>query len=103
MARLDYLDTAKRDLANILEYIARESGSIVIAQKFVAELRQKCRHLADLPGTMGRPRPELGLGFRSSAFRGYVIYFRYINDTMEIIDIFEGHRDVDTHFAERDE
>lgn len=99
LRRLDYLDTAKYDLTIILRYIARESASLPAAQQFVGLLRQKCRHLAGLPGQMGRPRPELGTDFRSFAFRGYVIFFRYTDETMEIINIFEGHRDIDTYFG----
>jgi plasmid stabilization system protein ParE len=103
LARLNYLDSAKQDLANILEYIARESGSLATAQQFVRRLRQKCRHLAGLPGSMGRPRPDFGTDFRSFAFRGYVIFFRYADETMEIINIFEGHKDIDAHFEAHEE
>lgn len=35
---------------------------------------------------------------RSFAFRGYVIFFRYEADAVEVVNILEGHRDVDAHF-----
>ncbi|HWU63757.1 MAG TPA: type II toxin-antitoxin system RelE/ParE family toxin [Ensifer sp.] len=98
MARLSYLDSAKEDLVHILRYITTQSGSLAIGQDFVAALRQKCRHLAGLPGHMGRPRPELREDIRSFAFRGYVIFFRYVGDKFEVVNILEGHRDIDTHF-----
>ena len=103
MARLRYLDSAKRDLVNTLRYITRESNSLAVAQQFVGSLRQKCRHLAELPGQMGRPRPELRPDIRSFAFRGYVIFFRYADDMLEIVNILEGHRDVDAHFEDRED
>lgn len=103
MARLKYLDSAKRDLVNILRYIARESRSLATGQQFVDILRQKCRHLADLPGHMGRPRPELRLDMRSYAFRGYVIFFRYVGDVFEVVNILEGSRDFDSYFEQHSE
>ncbi|MBP2547733.1 plasmid stabilization system protein ParE [Neorhizobium galegae] len=98
MARLVYLDSARQDLIEILRYIAKTSGSVAVGQHFTGLLRQKCRHLAALPGDMGRLRPELGPDIRSSAFRGYVIFFRLRDGLFEVINILEGHRDVERHF-----
>lgn len=78
-----------------MKYITRESGSLVIGRRFVGELRQKCRSLAGLPGTIGRARPELRPDIRSTAFKGYVIFFRYVGDHFEVVNIIEGHRDID--------
>jgi toxin ParE1/3/4 len=63
-------------------------------------LREQCRKLAHLPGTLGRARPELRADIRSFPIRGYVVFFRYTNDTVEIINILEGHRDIETYFDE---
>jgi plasmid stabilization system protein ParE len=63
-----------------------------------ALLRQKCRQLAGLPGTLGRHRPELRPDMRSFAYKGYVIFFRYERDALEVVNIVEGHRDVDALF-----
>ena len=78
MRRLRILPSAKADLIEILDYVARESGSLGTGQRFVAALRAQCRRLAELPGTLGRPRPELRPDIRSFPFRGYVIFFRYV-------------------------
>lgn len=48
---------------------------------------------------MGRARPELLPDVRSFAFRGYVIFFRYVDDVFEVVNIIEGHRDLESHFA----
>lgn len=95
-----YLASARRDFADILEYITRESGSLAIGRSFVEVLRQQCGKLASLPGTLGRPRPELRPDIRSFAFKGYVIFFRYEGDSFEIVNVLEGHRDVITHFRD---
>jgi plasmid stabilization system protein ParE len=80
------LPSAQADLVNILEFITRESGNLLIGQRFVGALRLQCRELAALPGTLGRARPELRPDIRSFAFRGYVV--------LEVINIVEGHRQI---------
>ena len=102
MRRLRYLAAARRDLVSILVYLAAESGSLALARRFVADLRAQCTRLAALPGTLGRPRPELHEDIRSFPFRGYVIFFRYVGDAVEIVNVIEGHRDIDALFVDRD-
>jgi toxin ParE1/3/4 len=98
--RLTYLASARRDLTHILDYISRTSGNLTIGRRFVDALRQQCRRLASLPGTLGHPRPELRPDTRSFAFKNYVIFFRYEGDTLEVVNILEGHRDIVTHFRD---
>ncbi len=102
MRRLVYLTAARRDFAAILDYITRESGSLAVGRGFVDGLRQQCRKLASLPGTLGRARPELHAGIRSFAYRGYVIFFRYDGDVFEVVSVLEGHRDVIAYFRDDD-
>jgi toxin ParE1/3/4 len=100
VARLRFLDQAKDDLVAIAVYIARASGSPELALRFTRRLRAKCAELARQPFTMGRPRPELGQDLRSYAFGRYVIFFRYRGETMEVVTILEGHRDIEAVFGE---
>ena len=100
MRRLVYLAPARRDLADIQEYITRRSGSLAIGQGFVDLLREQCKKLASLPGTLGRSRPELRPDIRSFAFKGYVIFFRYEGTTFDVVNVLEGHRDVVTYFRD---
>ena len=99
MRRLVYLAAAERDLLSILEYITRESGSVAIGVAFTDRLQAQCAKLASLTGTLGRARPELRPEIRSSAFGNYVIFFRYGDDTLEVVNILEGHRDIDAFFS----
>lgn len=98
MRRAIFLASVRADLVDIQTYIARESGSRSVARTFTAQLRDHCHHLASLPGLIGRARPELGLDIRSSAFKSYVVFFRYRDDLLEVVNILEGHRDIDGHF-----
>ena len=100
MRRLIYSSAAVSDLAAILDYITRESASLAIGLRFTDALRQKCARLAELPGALGRARPELGRDIRSFAFKGYVIFFRYLGeDGLEVVNVLDGRRDVDAVFA----
>src|SRR5262249_7435979 len=100
LPRLRMLPSAKADLVNILEYITRESGNLTVGRQFVSALRQHCRKLAALPGTLGRARPELRSDIRSAAFKSYVIFFRYVGDTFEVVNIIEGHRDIEALYKD---
>ncbi|QMW23515.1 type II toxin-antitoxin system RelE/ParE family toxin [Sandaracinobacteroides saxicola] len=100
MRRLSYLRSAQRDIAIIQRFIARESGYPLTARAFVASLQDRCRKLAELPGTLGQARPELGPDIRSIVHKGYLIFFRYRQDVLQIINIIEGHRDVQALFGE---
>ena len=98
MYQLRYLEQARDDLIQIKRYIARESGSNAVALRYTEKLRQQCRELAELPGTMGRARPELMVGLRSIPHGNYVILFRYSGADLEIVSIIEGHRDIEGLF-----
>jgi toxin ParE1/3/4 len=40
---------------------------------------------------------------RSAPFKGYVIFFRYLDDDiLEVVHVIEGHRDVAAIFAKDD-
>ena len=95
MRRAVFLASVRAELLAIRAYIAEQSGSLSVAQHFMALLREQCHRLASLPGELGRPRPEFGPTIRSFPFRGYVIFFRYAGECVEIIKIAERHRDVD--------
>jgi toxin ParE1/3/4 len=102
LRRLRVLPSAKADLVEILDYVTRKSGSVATGRRFVAALRAQCRHLAELPGILGRRRPELRPDIRSFPFRNYVIFFRYVDEDFEVVNILEGHRDFDQQFGSDD-
>jgi plasmid stabilization system protein ParE len=97
LRRAIFLASVRADLVAIQTCIARESGSRSVASSFTSRLRQRCHQLAALPALIGRARPELGPGIRSSGFKGYVVFFPYRDDQLEVVNILEGHRDIDQH------
>jgi toxin ParE1/3/4 len=92
MRRLRYDTAARRDLVAIARFI-RRGGDRSIATSFSQALIGQCERLARLPGILGRARDEFGYGLRSFPFRNYVIFFRYHDDSVEIVRIIERHRD----------
>jgi len=102
VARLRHTAAARDDLIDIAGYIARQSGSTILAKQFTYRLRRKCADLAASPFSMGRLRPELRLDMRSVAFGNYVIFFRYSRNTLEMVNILEGHPDFGAFVGEDD-
>jgi plasmid stabilization system protein ParE len=100
VAHLRYSLTARNDFGQIYRYIRERSGSGETARRFVHELRQKCHALAAAPILMGRPRTELRADLRSHPHKSYVIFFRYVGATLEIVNVIEGHRDIPALFDE---
>jgi len=100
MRRLTYLASAERDLLEVFEYLVRTTEGVETALRFVGELRGQCRRLAALPGTLGRPRPELRRDIRSFPFKGYIVFFRYREDEFEIVNILAAARDIASHFGD---
>ena len=99
MASLKYLDAAKNDLGEIARYIAGESGSRNVAVNFVSRIRAHCRKLAAAETSQrGTDRSELVDGMRSEPFGNYVIFFRYADNNLEVVNILEGHRDIAKYF-----
>jgi plasmid stabilization system protein ParE len=100
--RVCILAPARRDIAAIYEYIESASGSDATARKFTRLLTDECRHLGRLPTIVGRVRPELGPDIRSFPFKNYILLMRYVGNTLEIVNVIEGHRDIKALFREDD-
>ena len=99
MRELRYTSEALDNLADITAYIAISSGNRTLGEGFVAQIREKCARLASLPGALGRDRSELRADLRSLAFKGYIIFFRYLGNTLEVTTVLEGHRDLISYFG----
>ena len=62
-------------------------------------LGAQCQKLADLPGDLDRPRPDLASGLRSFPYRGYAIFFRYSEDEIEIVHVLSARQNVLAHIT----
>jgi toxin ParE1/3/4 len=102
LRRLIYSAAARRSLGEFLEYLTIEMGSEARARPIVSRIKEQCRKIAALPTILGRPRHELSPGLRSFPFQGYVIFMRYSEDTLEIVNILHSRRDTDAIMDENE-
>jgi len=86
---------ARSDLTEIWSYIADDS--IANADAFIDKLYETIKALASQPG-VGRRREELAPGILSFPFGRYVIFYRTNRDTIEIVRILHGARDIQAIF-----
>lgn len=89
---------AESDLDDIWYYVARESGSIEIANRLIDNITGRFFLLASFP-YMGRSRNEdFGVGFRSFAVGKYVIVYNVEGEDVLILRVAHGRRDIDALF-----
>jgi len=91
MATLVISPTARHDLSDILDYIARDKP--IAASTWIETIEQKCRLIATTP-EFGEQRPEYGGDIRSSVVGRYVFFFRPIRDGIEVVRVIPGDRDI---------
>jgi toxin ParE1/3/4 len=92
MSIVVYSAAADEDLADIAAYIARDKPSA--ARRWVQTIREKCELLAGHP-MMGEERPGFGVpGCRSFSVGNYVLFFRPIENGIEVARIVHGSRDL---------
>lgn len=89
--------SADSDLDDIWYYIAKESGSIETAERFIASLTDRFYLLAENP-YIGRSSEELRPGLRSFPFGQYLIIYRIKDEDVVILHIFHGSRDIESFF-----
>lgn len=99
MRRLGLNTSARRNLRDIAQHLYLQGVDRRSITKTLEALGQQFEKLAALPGDLGRPRPELAPELRSFAFRGYVIFFRYGDDKLEIVNVLSGRQDHAAHIA----
>lgn len=93
--QVTFAPIAIRDVEEIGDYINAENPGA--ARRLIAELRQRCADLADVPQG-GRARSELSPGLRSVAFRRYVIFYSLGPEMIRIERVLHGARDLDAIF-----
>ena len=92
------LNSAEVDLVDIWRYIARDSPQN--ASRLVRRIRTLCNTaLVDNP-LIGRARPELVRDLRSFLVGNYIVFYRPIENGVEIVRVLHGNRDIETLFEQ---
>jgi toxin ParE1/3/4 len=86
-----YTSAAKQDLVSILTYIAKDKPTA--AKAWVGKIEAKCLLIASQP-ELGEMKSHLGKSVRASVVGRYVIFHRRRGDTVEILRVIPGDRNV---------
>jgi toxin ParE1/3/4 len=89
--------SADYDLDDIWYRVAKESGSVERAERFIEYLTERFYLLAANP-YIGRRREDLGPGLRSFPVGQYVIIYQIAGNDVLILHVFHGGRDIESFF-----
>jgi len=95
MAEVQRTRQADADLLEIWVYIAE--NNVEAANSTIYAIGRRCHDCADLPG-MGRRRDDLALGLRSITEGNYIIFYRLVDDGIQIVRVLHGARDLPSLF-----
>ncbi len=90
-------ELAEADLEEAWDYLAERNEAA--ADRLIDTILDRARLHAKLP-LMGRPRDELSPGLRSFVVRPYVVFYRPADDTIEVVRVLHGARDIDSIMTE---
>ena len=88
---------AKQELKEINRYIARLNYNA--ARRLINRIKQQCKLLADFP-EMGQKCDELEPDIRSFPVENYIIFYRLIDDGVQIVRVISGYRDLEVIFSQ---
>lgn len=91
---------ASTDLLDIWDFIANDSFEK--ADRFLQKIESQLKILASNPG-MGRKRDSLVPNLRSFPVGNYLIFYRPINQGIEVIRVLHGARDIQSLFEEEED
>jgi len=86
---------ASRDLNEIAEYFAQ--NSLEAGEKFFQEFNRKCQQLVTFPNS-GRSYAEIRSDLRGLTLAGYIIFYRLLDDGIEILRVVSGRRNLPSIF-----
>lgn len=92
MPRVTRTIGAKRDIKDLSKQLARLSGSLDLAMRYLDRMMQRCALYASEP-EMGELCSELGDTVRRFSFESYVIYYRPVASGIQLLRVFHGSRD----------
>jgi toxin ParE1/3/4 len=95
MPRIQRTEEAKEDLVEILATVGRHSSGA--ADRLADEIEHRCQIHASFP-LMGTIRESLAPGLRSFAVGKYVIFYKPLDDGIELVRVLYGRRDFPSVF-----
>jgi plasmid stabilization system protein ParE len=100
--RVQWAEAAVRDLEELIRFVALDSG--IDAERLLVRIESRAASLESSPGR-GRVVPELwrfGMrSWRELLVRPYRLVYRIEGDTVNVLAVFDGRRDVEDVLLER--
>jgi toxin ParE1/3/4 len=90
---------ASRDLNDIADYFAE--NSLKAGDRFFRAFNRKCHQLVNFPNS-GKSYAEIHPALRGLSLEGYVVFYRMLEDGIEILRVVNGRRDFPSLFEESD-
>lgn len=88
---------ASQDLDAISDYFLEQS--VDAGERFVEAFSQKCQHIARYP-YIGKSYAQLRPDLRGLSLMGYIIFYRVLDDKIEILRVVSGYRNLQDVFPE---
>jgi toxin ParE1/3/4 len=88
---------ASQDLDDILDYFL--SRNIEAGEKFIREFNKKCEYLTSFPN-IGRSYSNFDTALRGIPLDGYIIFYRVFEDSLVIVRVVSGYRDLESLFTD---
>jgi toxin ParE1/3/4 len=95
MLKIVRTPAAVRDLAALTDYIAADN--LTAALGFYDEIDRLLTMIAQYPG-MGEAVDHLSPGLRRFTLGTYLLFYRRVDDAIELIRVLHGARDIDGLF-----
>ncbi|NJL82388.1 MAG: type II toxin-antitoxin system RelE/ParE family toxin [Chloroflexaceae bacterium] len=88
---------ASRDLNQIADYFAENNPEA--GEKFFRAFNRKCQQLVTFLNS-GKSYGTIRPGLRGLSLEGYIIFYRVIDDSIEILRVISGRRNFPSLFEE---
>jgi toxin ParE1/3/4 len=90
---------ASRDLSEIADYFAETH--VEVGERFFREFNSKCQQLVSFPSS-GKSYGAIRSDLRGLSVEGYIIFYRILDDGIEILRVVNGRRNLPSLFSDTD-
>ncbi len=94
-----FTNQARQDLNDIIEYIARNNPAAAI--NLVRSIDEKCETVTNFPN-MGKSYEDLAPQLRGVTVNNYVIFYRQVQNGIQVVRVLSGYRDFEAIFSAQD-
>ncbi|AFZ22305.1 type II toxin-antitoxin system RelE/ParE family toxin [Allocoleopsis franciscana] len=100
MSRYLISPSASRDLNAIADYFL--TRNVDAGERLFHEFTKKCQYIAQFPN-LGKSYSYLRPSLRGLPLDGYIIFYRVVEDGVEIVRVVSGRQDLESLFSESDD